>query len=48
MLENSAWSYQTLFPGVDSIAGMIRFNNRLVVEVDGILVTTWPHEAAAW
>ncbi len=40
-LENSAWTYQTPFPAVTSIAGMICFyTNRLVVEVDGIRVTT--------
>jgi uncharacterized protein (DUF427 family) len=40
-LENSAWTYQTPFPAVTSIAGMICFyTNRLVVEVDGVQVTT--------
>lgn len=40
-LENSAWTYQTPFPSVTSIAGMICFyTNRLVVEVDGLRVTT--------
>jgi uncharacterized protein (DUF427 family) len=40
-LENSAWTYQSPSPAVTSITGMICFyTNRLVVEVDGIRVTT--------
>ncbi len=40
-LENSAWTYQSPFSSVTAIAGMICFyTNRLVVEVDGVRVTT--------
>ena len=40
-LADSAWTYRTPFPAVAPIAGMICFyTNRLVVEVDGIRVTT--------